>query len=149
MKIKRVEHIALAVNDMSGMLAFFQDALGLPLDYIEEIAHTQTRLAMLPVGETFIELVEGMAPESVTSKWIAEHGPGLFHICLEVDDIVSALAELKLKGVKLQHETPIVGHGNSRIAFLDPASTGGTLIELVELPVAQEGHGMGNHEAVG
>ena len=68
-----------------------------------------------------------------TSRWIEEHGEGLFHICLEVEDIDSALTELREKGVKLLDEVPRVGHGGARIAFLDPESTGNLLIELAEI----------------
>jgi methylmalonyl-CoA/ethylmalonyl-CoA epimerase len=71
-------------------------------------------------------------------KWIDEKGTGLFHICFEVEDIDGALAELKQKGVKLRDETPRIGHGGARIAFIDPSATGNVLIELAELPA---GHG--------
>jgi len=136
MKIKRVEHIGIAVENFPGMTELFRDVLGLHLDYVEELEESQTRLAMLPAGETFIELLEGMSPSSNTSKFIAERGPGLYHICFEVDDIDAALAELKAKGIKLRNETPVIGHAQSRIAFLDPSATGGVLIELAELAPA-------------
>jgi len=136
MKIKRVEHVGIAVTDFPGMIELFRDALGLNLEYIEELQDSQTRLAMLPAGETYIELLEGMSAQANTSKWIAEKGPGLYHICFEVDDIDAAIAELKAKGVKLRNETPMIGHANARICFLDPAGTGNVLIELAELPAA-------------
>ncbi len=88
---------------------------------------------MYPVGQTYIELLESYADDTETARWIAEHGEGLFHICLEVEDIEAALGELTQKGVKLIDEQPRVGHANSRIAFIDPKSTGNVLIELVEL----------------
>ena len=132
MKIKRVEHIAIAVESLPRSIGLLKDTFGIPLEYEEQIG--QTRLAMLPVGETYIELLEGQGPESGVTKWIGEKGPGLFHICFEVEDIDGALAELKAKGVKLRDETPRIGHGGARIAFLDPSSTGSVLIELAELP---------------
>ena len=132
MKIKRVEHIAIAVDSLGSSVDLFRNTFGLHLEYEEQIG--PTRLAMLPVGETYIELLEGQAPESGVRKWIAEKGGGLFHICFEVEDIDGALAELRAKGVKLQDETPRVGHGGARIAFIDPSSTGNVLIELAELP---------------
>jgi methylmalonyl-CoA/ethylmalonyl-CoA epimerase len=131
MKIKRVEHIAIAVNSLKQSMGLLQNTFGIPLEYEEQIG--ATRLAMLPVGETYIELLESKAPESGVNKWIAEKGEGLFHICFEVEDIDGALAELKAKGVKLRDETPRIGHGGARIAFLDPESTGNVLIELAEL----------------
>ena len=137
MRIKRVEHIAIAVSSLGKSVDLLRDTFGLTLEYEEQIG--QTRLAMLPVGETYIELLEGQGPESGVTRWIGEKGPGLFHICFEVEDIDAALAELKQKGVGLRDETPRIGHGGARIAFLDPASTGNVLIELAELP-ASHGH---------
>src|SRR6185436_20829349 len=136
MKIKRVEHIAIAVTALQPSIDLLKNTFGIPLEYEEQIG--QTRLAMQPVGETYIELLEGQGPDSGVTKWIGEKGPGLFHICFEVEDIDGALAELKAKGVALRDETPRIGHGGARIAFLDPASTGNVLIELAELPA---GHG--------
>lgn len=138
MKIKRVEHIAIAVESLKQSIELLQDTFGIPLQYEEQIGHT--RLAMLPAGQTYIELLEGQGPDSGVTQWICDKGPGLYHICFEVEDIDGALAELKAKGVKLRDETPRIGHGGARIAFLDPASTGNVLIELAELPAAHADH---------
>ena len=135
MKIKRVEHIAIAVDSIKQSLNLMRDTFGLDLEYEEQIG--QTKLAMLPVGQTYIELLEGTGPESGVTSWIKENGTGLFHICFEVDDIEGAIAELKAKNVKLQSDTWRTGHAGSKIVFLDPASTGNCVIELAELP---EGH---------
>ena len=131
MKIKRIEHIAIAVDSMKQSLDLMKNTFGLELEYEEQIG--QTRLAMLPVGETYIELLEGQGPDSGVTKWIEKKGTGLFHICFEVEDIESAIAELKAKNVKLQSETWRIGHGGSKIVFLDPSSTGNVTIELAEL----------------
>ena len=131
MKIKRVEHIAIAVNSMKQSLDLMRDTFGLELEYEEQIG--QTRLAMLPVGQSYIELLEGQGPDSGVTKWISEKGTGLFHICFEVDDIEGAIAELKEKTVKLQSDTWRIGHGGSKIIFLDPSATGNVVIELAEL----------------
>jgi methylmalonyl-CoA/ethylmalonyl-CoA epimerase len=138
MKIKRVEHIAIAVDSLKQSIDLLQRTFGLAPEYEEQIG--QTRLAMLPVGETYIELLEGQGPASGVTKWIGEKGPGLFHICFEVEDIDEALAELKQKGVKLRDETPRIGHGGARIAFLDPSATGNVLIELAELSAGHGAH---------
>ena len=132
MKIKRVEHIAVAVKSLDAAMTILRDKFGIPLEYEEQIG--STRLAMLPIGETYIELLESEAADSGVNQWISEKGEGLFHLCFEVEDIDGALAELKAKGVKLRDETPRIGHGGARIAFIDPASTGNVLIELAELP---------------
>ena len=132
MKLKRVEHVAIAVRDMRASMKMLEETLGLELDYEERIG--DTRLAMYPVGETSIELLQAEGPASQVNEWIRSNGESIYHLCFEVDDIDAALAELKGKGVRLVDETPRAGHGGSRIAFLDPASTGGIVIELAELP---------------
>ena len=136
MKIKRIEHIAVAVENLDGVAKILGDTFGLDLEYTEE--RVQTRIGMLPVGETYIELLQGVTPESGASKWLKEKGQSLFHICFEVDDIDAALAELKAKGTPLLNDEPIIGHANCRIAFIDPRATGNLLFELAEMP--KDGH---------
>ena len=141
MKIKRIEHVAMAVNDLDAFTGILRDKLGLTLEYTEAFPQYQTKMAMFPVGETYLEVIQATSPASDPARWIAEKGQGLYHICLEVDDIDGALAELKAKGVKLLDEAPREGHANTRIAFLDPQSTADVLIELVEMPAAPDsGH---------
>jgi len=134
MKIRRIEHVAIAVNDMENMTAVLRDVLGLKLDYTEDFLQHKTRVALFPLGDSAIELVQGLGPEARSAKWVAERGQSLFHICLEVEDIDSALEELRGKGIKLLHDTPVVGHGQCRIAFIDPSCTGNILFELAEPP---------------
>lgn len=132
MKIKRIEHIAVAVHDLGAMTSLLQDKLGLELEYTESTPSSD--LAMFPIGETYIELLQGTNPESGTTRWIEKRGQSLFHICIEVEDIRAALDELRGKGVKLLDEEPRPGHGGTMIAFIDPASTGDIMFELVEVP---------------
>jgi methylmalonyl-CoA/ethylmalonyl-CoA epimerase len=132
MKIKRIEHVAIAVSDLENMTTVLRDVLGLKPDYIENLS--KARVALFPLGESAIELVQGVGPEAQSAKWIAERGQSLYHICLEVEDIDSALDELRGKGIKLINDTPVVGHGQCRIAFIDPACTGNILFELAEPP---------------
>ena len=137
MKLKRVEHVAIAVNNMAESMKMLQDTLGIEMEYEEKIG--ETRLAMFPIGETYLELLSSnaSAQDSRVTEWIEENGQSLFHLCFEVDDIDAALVELKGKGVKLLDEEPRIGHGGSRIAFINPESTGNILIELAEMA---EGH---------
>ena len=137
MKFKRVEHVAIAVNNMAEVVTLFQEKLGLKLEYEENLPQYNTKLAMFPVGETYLELLEGTSQASDVAKWIGERGQGLYHICLEVEDIDGALAELKAKGVRQLDEKPRIGHGGARIAFLDPQSTANVLVELAELPAGK------------
>jgi len=137
MKLKRVEHVAIAVNDMAESIKMLQDTLGIEMEYEEKKG--ATRLAMFPVGETYLELLssDASAQDSTVTSWIEKNGQSLYHLCFEVDDIDAALDELKSKGVKLLDEEPRSGHGGSRIAFINPESTGNILIELAEIA---EGH---------
>ena len=118
---------------MGSEMCIRDSKLGLTLEYEENLPQYNTRIAMYPVGDTYIEILESDKKGTEVSDWIDQHGESLFHICLEVDDIDAALTELRQKDVRLIDETPRIGHANSRIAFLDPASTGNLLIELVEL----------------
>jgi len=139
MKIKRIEHIAVAVENLDSMAKLLGDQFGLDLEYTEE--RVQTRIGMLPVGETYIELLQGVTPDSGATKWLNEKGQSLFHICFEVENIDEALAELKAKGTPLLNDEPIIGHANCRIAFIDPKATGNLLFELAEMPKdGQAGH---------
>jgi len=138
MRLKRVEHVAIAVKDLEAAKRVFEDVLGLALEHEEEIPRYQTKLAFYPVGETYLELLQATSEASETAQWIAERGEGFYHLCFEVDDLEGALAELKAKGVRLLDEQPRRGHANTRIAFLDPDSTANVLVELVEIP---SGHG--------
>jgi methylmalonyl-CoA/ethylmalonyl-CoA epimerase len=140
MKIKRIEHVAIAVHNAHEIAAILQQKLGLTLEYIEDQPEHQTRIAMFPVGESYIELLEGLAPSTETSQWVATKGQSIYHICFEVDDIDGALAELKAKGVKLVNDEPMIGHGNCRVAFIDPGSTGNILFELAEMPKGGPSH---------
>lgn len=132
MKIKRVEHVAIAVHDLQASKRMLEETFGFKLELEEQLG--TTKLAMYPVGETYLELLQSFESGSRIATWMAAKGQSLFHLCFEVEDIDSALDELRQKGVKLLDETPRTGHGGSRIAFLDPQSTGNILIELAELP---------------
>lgn len=134
MKVKRVEHVAIAVRNLGEVMGIFQDKLGLRLEYEEDFPQYATKIAMYPVGETYLELLAPTDASSDVATWLADHGQGLYHICLEVEDIEGALAELKGRGVRLLDERPRIGHGGSRIAFLDPRSTADVLVELMQAP---------------
>jgi methylmalonyl-CoA/ethylmalonyl-CoA epimerase len=139
-KIKRIEHIAVAVNSIQAMRDILENKLGIEMEYEEHLPAHKTSLAMFPVGETYLELLESSDPDTGTSKWISEHGEGLFHICLEVEDIDASVEELRAKGMTFQQSEPMIGHGNCRIIFLDPQATGNLVIELAEMPKDHQSH---------
>ena len=136
-KIKKIDHIAIAVGSIDSALEKYQQALGLSVKEREVVASHKTDAALLPVGETSIELIEPKGNEGL-AKFLEKKGPGLHHIAVEVEGLEDALAALKAAGVPLVDETPRIGARGHKVAFLHPKATGGVLIELVE-PVA--GHG--------
>jgi len=136
MKIKRIEHVAIAVDDMSSSMGLLADVFGLDLEYEEQIG--STRLAMYPVGQTYIELLEAVGEDSAVAGWIREKGQGLFHLCFEVDDIDGALAELKEKGVKLLVGASFGGPRQQSLHGLDHRR--GKDLPRVEGPVSERRH---------
>ena len=132
MKVKKVNHIGIAVESLDEALKLWRDTLGLEPAEVEEIASMSLTAAKLRPGETDIELLESIGSEGPIAKFIERNGPGIHHICLEVDDIEAALAELKASGYRLIDEEPRTGAGGYRVAFVHPKSAGGVLLELAE-----------------
>ena len=131
MAIKRLDHIAIVVDNLESALGVYRDALGMKLDHIETIPEQDVRIGFLPSGETEIELLEPINPGSGIGRYLEKRGEGLHHICLEVDDINATLSELRAKGARLIDETPKRGaHG--KIAFIHPKGANGVLVELIE-----------------
>ncbi len=133
MKIKRIEHLAIAVESMEPMHALFGEKLGLTLRSTESFP-SGTQIKMYQAGDCQIELVHNETEGSLPANWIKEKGPGFFHMCLEVDDIDGALVELRGKGIATLAKEPHPGHDGARVIFLDPKTTGGLMIELAQLP---------------
>jgi len=131
--IKKVDHIAIIVEDIDEALIFWRDALGLELHHIEAVPDQESVVAFLPVGEGDIELVRPATENSGVARYLKKRGPGIHHICLEVDDIQATLARLRSRDVRLINETPVIGAGGKKIAFIHPESTHGVLVELYEL----------------
>lgn len=132
MKVKKINHVAVAVEDISKAAQFWESVLGLKLDRIEEVESQHAKVAFFPCGESEVELVEPTDTESGTARFLQTRGPGIHHLCLEVDDIDKALEELKAKDVRLINETAIVMEGR-KMAFIHPKSSGGVLIELYQI----------------
>jgi methylmalonyl-CoA/ethylmalonyl-CoA epimerase len=130
--IKRVDHLAVVVEDIDRALAFWRDALGLPLGRIEHIQEQRAQVAFLPVGDSQIELVRPTDSDSGTARFLAKRGPGVHHVSFEVDDLAAVLSQLKARGVRLINEQPVPGAGGMLVAFVHPESTGGVLVELCQ-----------------
>ena len=132
--IKRINHIAILVDDLDATLEFWQDALGLDLTEIKEVPGEQAKIAFLPMGDSEIELVKPTTEDSGLARYLEKRGPGMHHICLEVDDIDGMLIRLKEKGIQLINEQAKVGSGGRKYAFVHPKSAHGVLVELYQLP---------------
>lgn len=132
MAVKRIDHIAVVVDDIDTSLAFWRDALGLEMTHLEEVKGQESIIAFLPTGGSEVELVKPTTETSGVAKYLAKRGPGMHHICLEVDNLEAMLADMKAKGVKLINETPTIGAGGKQIAFIHPSSANGVLVELYQ-----------------
>lgn len=130
--IKRIDHIAIVVEDIEAALGFWRDTLGLELDHVEDVPGQQAAVAFLPTGDSEVELVRPTTSTSGVARFLAKRGPGIHHICFEVDDIVATLAALKARGVRLIDDTPQKGAAGKQIAFIHPESTNGVLVEIFE-----------------
>jgi len=131
-KIKKINHVAIAVSDVETALTFWRDALGLKVDHIEDVPSQKSTVVFVPIGESEIELVHPTSEDTGIARFLAERGGGMHHLCFEVDDITAVLTELKEKGVRLINETPLELPGR-KMAFIHPKSTGGVLVELYEV----------------
>jgi methylmalonyl-CoA/ethylmalonyl-CoA epimerase len=131
--IRKISHIAIVVPDLDQAMDFWVETLGLPLAHVEHVPDQDVDVALLPSGESEIELLEPVSNESGVARFLQKRGPGMHHICFEVDDIEAMLARMKAAGVPLINEEPTIGTGGKKIAFVHPRGTGGVLVELYEL----------------
>jgi len=129
--ITKINHIGIAVNSIEEAAKMYTDVLGLKLKDIEIVEDQKARTAIIPVGESSIELIESTAPEGTIAKYIERRGEGLHHLALEVSNIQEALETLEKKGILLIDKKPRTGVEDTSIAFLHPKETK-VLIELVE-----------------
>src|ERR1700730_6873254 len=127
-----LDHIGIAVKELSAALAFYRDALGLEIEAPEEVASQHVRAHFVPVGESKLELLEATDRESAIAKYVEKRGPGLHHMTLRVEDIHAAVAQLKSRGVRMVDEQARPGAEGATIALIHPSSAHGVLIELKE-----------------
>jgi len=130
MRIKKIDHLGIAVKDLAEAVKSYE-MLGFAVDATHEVPTEKVRAAFLAVGESHLELLEPTDPSSVIARFL-EKRSGLHHVCVLVEDIDAALAELKARGVPVLDETPRVGAGGCRVAFVHPRGAAGVLLELKE-----------------
>jgi LAO/AO transport system kinase len=133
---QKISHLGVAVTSLDEALGFWRDALGLELKEVEVVEDQGVRVAMLPIGESRVELLEATGAETPVGKFVAKRGAGIHHLCVEVADVAATLNKLKARGVRLIDERPRVGAGGLLVAFIHPSSTGGVLIELTQRAAA-------------
>jgi len=128
----KINHLGIATKSIEEALKFWQDSLGLENIHTEVVEEQKVRVAMLPIGESRIELLEPISDDSPISKFLEKRGGGIHHIAIDVEDIEESLAKLKATGARLIDEKPRLGAEGCLIAFVHPATTGGVLIELTQ-----------------
>src|SRR5947208_3428940 len=128
----KINHLGIATKGIDEALKFWQDALGLENVHTEVVEDQKVRVAMLPIGESRIELLEPTSEDSPISKFIEKRGGGIHHIAVEVDDIEATLSALRAKGIRLIDEKPRTGAEGCLVAFVHPSAANGVLLELVQ-----------------
>lgn len=131
-KVSKIQHLGVAVSSIEDALNFWREGMGLELGAVEVVEDQGVKVALLPIGESRIELLEPTGDETPVGRFIAKRGQGIHHICVEVDDVAAKLEELKTRGVRLIDEQPRIGAAGALVAFIHPANTGGVLIELTQ-----------------
>ena len=130
----KINHLGIATKGIDEALKFWADALGLENIHTETVEDQKVRVAMLPIGESRIELLEPTSDDSPISKFLEKRGGGIHHIAVEVNDIEASLKQLKNKGMRLIDEQPRIGAEGCLVAFVHPSSANGVLLELVQSP---------------
>lgn len=128
----KINHLGIATKDITEALKFWEDALGLENVHTETVEDQKVRVAMLPIGESRIELLEPTSEDSPITKFLEKRGGGIHHIAVETEDIEAALAKLKRAGMRLIDEKPRIGAEGCLVAFVHPSSANGVLLELVQ-----------------
>ena len=132
-RVKQINHVAVVVEDMERALSFWRDALGMELHGLRDVPAEKSQVAFLPLPGSEVELVQPTNDDSGIAKYLAKRGPGMHHLCLEVDDIEGMMSQLRTKGVRLINETPRTAADGKRYAFIHPESTSGVLVELYQI----------------
>ena len=127
----KIDHLGIAVRSIDAALGFYRDQLGMTVSLRETVAAEKVHAAMLPVGESRIELLEASEPDSIIARFIEKRGEGLHHVALKVPDLAAAIERLKASGARLLND-PRPGAGGHLYSFVHPASTGGVLLELIQ-----------------
>ena len=132
-----IDHVGVAVDDLDAALELYEGTFGMPVAHRETVTEQGVEAVLLDVGDTHVELLSPLGPDTPVGKFLERKGPGLHHVAYRVDDIEAALAKLRDGGIELIDAEPRTGIRNSRVAFVHPKATGSVLTEIVE---PAEGH---------
>jgi methylmalonyl-CoA/ethylmalonyl-CoA epimerase len=127
-----IDHVGVAVEDLEAALTLYRNSLGMPLVHRETISEQGVEAALLDVGESHVELLQPLGPDTAVGKFLVRRGSGLHHVAYRVESVDETLATLAQAGMRLIDERPRTGIRGSRVAFIHPASTGGVLTEIVQ-----------------
>jgi methylmalonyl-CoA/ethylmalonyl-CoA epimerase len=130
--LEKLDHIGIAVKDLDKAIKLYKDVFRIEPSLVYESEYTKARIAFFPIGETRIELIQPVDPESVMGKFLEKKGEGIHHVSYKVKDVDSSLAELEKKGVQLIDKKSRKVRENEKVAFLHPKSTNGVLVELIQ-----------------
>lgn len=133
-KLLNLDHVGIAVRDLDHALDEYREKYGITPLYRETVASQGVEEAMIPLGGSFIQLLQPLGPETPVGRFLAKRGEGVHHLAWAVANINAALEHLKAQGARLVDSEPRPGGGGTRIAFVHPRDLAGTLIELVESP---------------
>ena len=132
-KVKQINHVAVVVDDMEKALKFWRDALGMDLHELRDVPTEKSQVAFLPLPGSEVELVKPTTDDSGIAKYLTKRGPGMHHICLEVDDIDGMMMQLRAKNIRLINEEPRTAADGKKYAFIHPEGTAGVLVELYQI----------------
>jgi methylmalonyl-CoA/ethylmalonyl-CoA epimerase len=135
--LSAIDHVGVAVEDLDGAIALYSEVFGMTLVHRETVDEQGVEAVLLDVGDSHVELLSPLGPDTAVGKYLARRGPGLHHVAYRVPDVEETLGQLRASGVRLIDEQPRTGIRNSRVAFIHPGSTGGVLTEIVQ---PAEGH---------
>ncbi|MFQ5648448.1 MAG: methylmalonyl-CoA epimerase [bacterium] len=136
--IKKIDHIGIAVADLEAAMKTYEQLTGKGSAHKETVVEQQVITAFVAVGEVRLELLKGISPNSIISRFVEKRGEGVHHICFEVEDLEKTRVALTAAGMQFVENVSSRGAGGSKVAFIHPKSTSGVLVELVEYPQAPQ-----------
>ena len=133
-RLAKIEHVAIAVSDLDAAIEHYHQVWGAEVEHRETVLDQGVDEAMLPVGESYLQLLGATSPDTTVGRFLAKQGEGLHHIAFEVEDLSATLAQLKARGVRLIDEEPRLGSRGHLVAFVHPRANHGLLVELIQAP---------------